>query len=299
MTKKLFICLICCMLIPIKKAKAQSRRFDPIYTTQVKARNENNVKILRELQLTLNKELKHAKDTQVLSDSLLRKEHAEFRDCLPIYKHRLSQYAGIEMRIRLKLKRYNLLNDTKNFLYAENALQALRKECTTPGKKLPSDLMWTTVKYRFQKYKAILGKESGNYYLEAARQAAADGNTSEAARLMSIYTTGQVIGAGAGAPKPGDYKGLTGKNNFLLNDWTLHYYQKAFESIEENMEYINKCYIPSADRLEMYNQQMEDCEELYTEIKRAFYLNNIKNTHITQEDIQEAMKERYNKKGIE
>lgn len=291
--------MICCAWLSIGGAMAQSRRFDPLYTTQVKTRNEKNVKTLRELQLTLNKELKNAGETQRLSDSLLRKEHAEFCDCLPIYKHRISQYAGIEMRIRLKLKRYNLLNDTKNYLYAENALQALRKECTTPGKQLPSDLMWTTVKYRFQRYKAILGKESGNYYLEAAGQATADGNTAEAARLMSIYATGQVIAAGKDAPKPGDYKGLTGNGNFLLNDWTLHYYQKAFESIEENIEFINKCYIPSSDRLEMYNQQMEDCEELYTEIKRSFYLNNIKNKYITQEDIQEAMKERYNRKGIE
>ena len=298
--KKNFTIFILLLIIAIGEAYAQSQRFDPVYTTLVKSRNEKNVKTLRLLQAALEKELEHAGNTQEISDSIFRQEYAEFRDCLPIYKHRISQYAGIEMRIRLKLKRYNLLNDSKNFLYAENAMQVLRKECITPGKQLPSDLMWTKVKYRFQRYKAILGKQSGNYYLEAAKQAAADGNTSEAARLMSIYTSGQALSIGQdNVPKPGDYKGLTGKNNFLLNDWTLDYYQKAFESIEENMEYINKCYIPSADRLEMYNQQMEDCEQLYTDIKKAFYINDIKKMHITQEDIQDAMKERFNTKGIE
>lgn len=295
--KTTFLFAFLTFLLISGQATAQSDRFDAVYTTQVKKRNEKNAKVLNDLQVALKKELEKAKRTQAISDTLLNKEHSEFRDCLPIYKYRLSQYAGIEMRIRLKLKRYNLMNDVANLLYAENALAALRKECTTPKRQLPSDLMWEKVKYRFEKYKAILGRGNGNFYLESASKAAKDGNTSEAARLLSIYGTGQTIGDGSN--KPGDYKGLTGENHFLLNEWTLYYYQSAFEAIEKNMDYINKCYIPSADRLEMYNQQMEDCEELYSEIKKAFYLNNIEKMHITQEDIKNAMEKRFKTKGIE
>lgn len=297
MKKQFIVWMVIALNSGILPVGAQSRRYDAVYTSQVKTRNEKNVKKLTELKIALDKELEQAGKTQQLSDSLFRKQYDDFRDCLPIFKYRLSQYAGIEMRIRLKLQRYNLMNDTKNYLYAENALKALRAECTTPGKQLPSDLMWLNIKYRFMKYKAILGQASGNYYLEAAAEAAADGNTSESERLMGIYTTGQLIGSGSS--KPGDYKGLTGKGNFLLNEWTLYHYRKVFDAIEENMEYINRCYIPSADRLEMYNQQMEDCEELYTEIKRAFYLNNAEKLQVTPQEVNEAMKERFNRKGIE
>lgn len=299
--KKLLFIGLALLAVTSQHMLAQTRRFDATYTTGVISRNKDNVKVLNELKNALNKELNRAENTRSLSDSLFRKEYSEFRDCLPVYKYRLAQYVNIETRIRLKLKKYGLMNDQLNFLYAENAIQALRNECTLPNKQLPSDYMWSKVKYRFELYKAVLGEGSGNFYLETARKATADGNTSEAAKLMGVYVTGTAINAASkdNHITPGDYKGLTGKGHFLLNEWTLFYYRKAFQAIEDNMEYISKCYIPSADRLEMYNQQMEDCEELYTEIKKAFYLNNIKEMHINQEDIDEAMKKRSNIKGIE